>query len=100
MTKQIFKWLEQCSNCGSDNVSVETSRKDNRVNMDDVVTCSCGNTGYIDVWEGSAFVCWDELSKDEINYNELKIRYDKAIECLMESNYGDENYLRKRGVIK
>lgn len=33
-------------------------------------------------------------------FDELKQMYDIAIECLMESNYGDEKYLKVRGAIK
>lgn len=33
-------------------------------------------------------------------FDELKQMYDIAINCLMESNYADEKYLRNRGAIK
>lgn len=33
-------------------------------------------------------------------FDDLQKMYDVAIQCLMESNYGDEKYLRTRGVIK
>lgn len=33
-------------------------------------------------------------------FDDLQKMYDVAIQCLMESNYGDEKYLRTRGAIK
>lgn len=42
----------------------------------------------------------DELSDLELKYNQLKLMYDGAIKCLMESNYADVGYLTRRGVIK
>lgn len=92
--------LDECSNCGNRSFNISTSAANGSINTLDNVMCECGNSGYIDVMDGSAFVCWDELSGDEIRYNKLKIMYDKAIECLMESNYGDVKYLRNRGVIE
>ena len=41
-----------------------------------------------------------KVSELELNYNQLKLMYDEAIKCLMESNYGDVGYLTRRGVIK
>ncbi|MEG0153729.1 MAG: hypothetical protein RR744_11260 [Cellulosilyticaceae bacterium] len=93
-------WLEPCCNCGRDYLRVHTKDKDEVLNTLDVVNCDCGQTGYIDVMDGNAFVCWDDLSDLELSYNQLKVMYNKAIECLMESNYGDVGYLTRRGVIK
>ena len=93
-------WLEPCCNCGRNYLHVKTTGKGEVLNVLDIVNCDCGQTGYIDVMDGNAFVCWDELTEDEFKYNKLKIRYDKAIDCLMESNYGDVGYLRRRGIIE
>lgn len=94
-------WLDDCINCGEKSPWVFTESRDNKYLFnDDFVHCNCGQSGYIDIQDGNAFVCWDELSIDELKYNKLKIMYDEAIECLMESNYNDENYLRRRGVIE
>lgn len=43
---------------------------------------------------------WCTYQEQQRKYNDLKIMYDKAIECLMESNYDDKRYLKNRGVIK
>lgn len=93
-------WLDECSNCGNRSFNISTFAVNGSLNTLDNVMCECGNSGYIDVMDDGAFVCWDELSEDEIRYNKLKIMYDKAIVCLMESNYGDVKYLRNRGVIE
>lgn len=115
MTNEIkIDWLDECSHCASKIVSVISERTDGKFNELDDVKCKCGNTGYIDVDGDAAFVCWDNLTLDEIRYNELKFRYnelkfrynelkfryDEAIKCLMESNYSDVKYLRARGVIE
>lgn len=101
MNKQIknIDWLGPCS-CGNKNLKVETDRTDCLLNGLDKVSCDCGMTGYIDVYGGAAFACWDELSEDEIKYNKLKIMYNKLLYLTMESNYGDERYLRSCGAIE
>jgi len=62
MTKQIveIEWLEACPKCGSHSFAVKTERTDGRLNELDNVVCFCGQTGYIDVYDGNAFVCWGE----------------------------------------
>lgn len=93
-------WLDKCNLCESILIDVKTENKDSKVNELDNVTChKCGNTGYVDFYSGVPFVCWDELSEDEVKYNKLKLRYDRAIELLMKSDYGDADYLRKYGAI-
>ena len=92
-------WLESCPICLSKVLQVRTNGNYENLICDEKVSCECGNTGYIDVCSNNAFVCWDELSELELKYNVLKIMYDNAVSCLMESNYGDASYLRGRGVI-
>lgn len=96
---ETVNWLELCA-CGNKNLKVETKRTDGMLDELDNVYCDCGASGYIDVFDGSAFVCWNELSEDEIKYNKLKIMYEKLKYLIMQSNYGDERYLRDYGAIE
>jgi hypothetical protein len=93
-------WLEPCDFCSNTSLKVMTKNVDNSLNVLDQVFCNCGHTGYIDVQDDNAFVCWEDLTMTEVKYNKLKIMYDLAVYCLMESNYGDVNYLRKIGALE
>lgn len=93
-------WLEPCDFCGNTSLKVKTKSADESLNVLDQVLCKCGHTGYIDVQDGNAFVCWEDLTITEVKYNKLKMMYQLTIDCLMESNYGDVNYLRNRGVLE
>lgn len=93
-------WLDNCPNCNENTVWVQTVSKDtNMLHTLDNVFCYCGQTGYIDVMDNNAFVCWDELKQSHLRYNKLKNKYDRAVYFLMKSNYGDVNYLKRAGVI-
>lgn len=62
MTKKIVEitWLEPCRNCNSNVLYVNTSRTDGFLDELDDVSCPCGEIGYIDVYDGNAFICWGE----------------------------------------
>jgi len=62
MKKRIveIEWLEDCPKCGAYSLAAKTERTDGRLNDCDDVVCFCGQTGYIDVCDGNAFVCWGD----------------------------------------
>lgn len=99
---KIVDWLGQCCLCGHKHIKVIVTDDSSccKVKTLDKVWCDCGNTGYVDVMDGNAFVCWDEQTEDELKYNKLKVRFDKAVELLMLSDYGDVRYLTQYGILE
>ena len=96
-------WLDACNKCGFDeyaNVHTEKGHEKLLYEGDAVYCPRCFHDGEIESDMNCAYVQWFEFNEDRAKYNKLKQMYDMAVECLMESNYGDIRYLRVRGAIE
>ena len=94
-------WLGDCNNCGDSDHAVHTDKGSDKWLYDgDKVFCDCGQEGDIECDGDVAWVNWLDLNEDRVKYNKLKIMYDKLKYLIMESNYGDEKYLRNYGAIE
>lgn len=96
-----INWLGECPACNSVHHLVDTEKgTSNSLYDGDKVECiKCGHGGLIETDGMNAWPEWEGVTEQTIKYNELKLKYRSAIKCLMESNYNDESYLRRRGAI-